>query len=69
MKTVFNVSKITKYGNDGGSKVTLMPVVNNEVNQETWDGIPLGKLEIINPKFVFEFGEYEVEITKVQNKH
>ena len=65
MKTVFNVSEITKYGNDGGSKVTLMPVVNNEVNQETWDGIPLGKLEIINPKVDFEFGEYQVEIKKL----
>lgn len=65
MKTVFNVSEITKYGNDGGSKVTLMPVVNSEVNQETWDGMPLGKIEIINPKVDFEFGEYVIEIKKL----
>lgn len=65
MKTIFNVSEITKYGNDGGSKVTLMPVVNNEVNQETWNGITLGKLEIINSKVDFEFGEYLIEIIKL----
>lgn len=65
MKTVFNVSAIIKYGNDGGSKVTLIPVVNNEENQETWNGIPLGKLEIINSKVDFEFGEYVIEIIKL----
>lgn len=63
MRTKFNVAEIVKYGNGGGTKVTLFPLMRqseeNEVN---------GKIEIhfSNPDTEFELGEYYIDFTKVE---
>lgn len=60
VKAKFNVAELTKYGNGGGGKVVLMPVVGNtDENQEFWKYTPAGKLEMVidNPEAFNEFEE------------
>ena len=71
MKTTrakFNVAEITTYGNAGGVKVTLFPVIgNSDENKSFWKYTPSGKIEmhITNPDVEFQLGEYYVDFTKV----
>jgi len=67
IRAKFNVAEISKYGNGGGAKVTLMPVISgSEENKQFWEYTPSGKIEmfITNPNAEFEFGEYYVDFTK-----
>lgn len=67
IRAKFNVSEITKYGNGGGTKVTLLAVINNsEENKSFWKYTPSGKIEmyIDNPNAEFQFGEYYIDFTK-----
>lgn len=67
IKTKFNVAEITHFGNGGGRKVILNPVIsNNEENKSFWEHTPSGQIElqITNPDAEFELGEYYVEFTK-----
>lgn len=70
MKTIrakFNVAEITKYGNAGGTKIVLLPVMSNsEENKAFWEYTPNGKIEmhVSNPDAQFEFGEYYIDFTK-----
>lgn len=67
IRAKFNVAEITKYGNGGGAKVTLLPVTGgSEENKEFWKYTPNGKIElsIDNPDAEFELGEYFVDFTK-----
>ncbi|GAB1358558.1 hypothetical protein MASR1M31_03360 [Porphyromonadaceae bacterium] len=60
VKAKFNVAELTKYGNGGGGKVVLMPVVGNtDENQEFWKYTPAGQLEMVidNPEAFNEFEE------------
>lgn len=71
VRAKFNVTEITRYGNGGGGKVTLAPVIgNSEENKSFWKYIPSGKIEILvdNPEAFeqFEFGEYYVDFTKAE---
>jgi hypothetical protein len=69
MRAKFNVSEIAKYGNGGGTKVTLMPVMgSSEENKVFWQHTPNGKIElhISNPEVEFEFGEYYIDFTKAE---
>lgn len=69
VRAKFNVSEIAKYGNMGGIKVTLSPVIGgSEENKAFWQHTPVGKIEmhISNPDAVFEFGEYYVDFTKAE---
>jgi hypothetical protein len=69
MRAKFNVAEIAKYGNGGGTKVTLMPVMgNSEENKAFWQYTPSGKIEmhISNPEAEFEFGEYYIDFTKAE---
>lgn len=69
IRAKFNVAEITKYGNDGGTKVVLMPVMgNSEENKSFWKHTPSGKIEmhISNPDVRFEFGEYYIDFTKAE---
>lgn len=71
VRAKFNVAEITKYGNNGGGKVVLLPVLgNSEENKEFWKMTPSGKLElwIDNPDAMsaFDFGEYYLDITKAE---
>ncbi len=69
IRTKFNVAEIAKYGNGGGTKVTLMPVMgNSEENKALWQHTPSGKIElhISNPEAEFEFGEYYIDFTKAE---
>lgn len=69
IRAKFNVAEIAKYGNGGGAKVVLMPVMgNSEENKSFWQATPSGKIEmhISNPNAVFEFGEYYIDFTKVE---
>ena len=69
IRSKFNVAEITKFGNGGGTKVTLFPVINqSEENKSFWDATPSGKIElnISNPDAEFELGEYYVDFTKVE---
>lgn len=63
----FNVSEITNFGNGGGTRVVLLPVINNsEENKSFWEHTPSGRIEIhtSNPKVEFELGEYYIDFTK-----
>ena len=71
IRTKFNVTEITRYGNGGGGKVILLPVIgNSEENKKFWEAAPSGKIElgIDNPKALeaFDLGEYYVDFTKVE---
>ena len=63
----FNVAEITEYGNAGGKKVVLLPVLgNSEENKEFWKYTPNGRIEMhfSNDDVKFEFGEYFIDFTK-----
>lgn len=67
IRAKFNVAEITKYGNAGGTKVTLAPVyTGSEENKAFWDATPNGKIElhISNPEVDFEMGQYYIDFTK-----
>lgn len=77
MKTIrakFNMAEITKFGNAGGTKVTLLqvvrifPTVGESEENEAIGIIPSGKIEMhfANLGDDFEFGEYYVDFTKVE---
>ncbi len=69
IRAKFNVAEIAKYGNGGGTKVTLFPVMGqSEENKAFWQATPSGKIEmhISNPDAVFEFGEYYIDFTKAE---
>ena len=72
VKAKFNVAELTKYGNGGGGKVVLMPVVGNtEENKEFWKYTPSGKIEmqIDNPEAYKQFeemGEFYVTFEKAE---
>lgn len=73
VRAKFNVAEITKWGNGGGGKVTLMPVIGgSDENKSFWKATPSGKIEmyIDNPEAMaaFDFGEYYVDFTKADNK-
>lgn len=70
VKTKFNVSELTKYGNGGGGKVRLNAVTGgSDENKEFWKLTPSGEisLNIDNPEAFKQFeemGEFYVVITK-----
>lgn len=71
VKVKFNVSELTKFGNGGGGKVVLIPVVgHSDENREFWKHYtPSGKLEmwIDNPEAYKQFeemGEFYLTIEK-----
>lgn len=72
VKIKVNVAEITKYGNSGGGRVILNPVIGgpSDENKEFWNQTPSGKIELFidNPKAfeAFDFGEYYVEFTKAE---
>lgn len=71
IRAKFNVAEITKFGNGGGAKVILNPVMgNSEENKQFWEYTPSGKIElhITNQKAIdeFDFGEYYVDFTKAE---
>lgn len=67
-KAKFNVAEITNYGNGGGTKVKLLPVVGgSEENEEFFKSTPSGSIELYlasDADAKFELGEYYVEFTK-----
>jgi len=72
VKAKCNVSELTKYGNGGGGKVVLTPVVgNSEENKEFWKYTPSGRIElnIDNPEAYKQFedmGEFYVTFEKAE---
>jgi len=69
IRAKFNVSSITEFGNDGGRKVTLLPVIGNSEENKEWSKYtPSGSIElhITNPDAKFEFGEYYVDFVKAE---
>lgn len=72
VKAKFNVSELTKYGNGGGGKVVLMPVIGNtEENKQFWQYTPAGRIEmqIDNPEAYKQFeemGEFYVTFEKAE---
>lgn len=58
LKIEFNVTSITKYGNDGGTKVTLTPSNKNIVGSI--------EINIADPNEGFEFGKYIVDFNKTE---
>jgi len=67
VRAKFNVASITNYGNGGGTRVVLMPVISgSEENKSFWNYTPSGQIEmhINNPDAKFELGEYYVDFTK-----
>ena len=68
IRTKFNVAEIAKYGNGGGTKVTLLPMMDKSENKSLWESLPAGKIEIhiSNPDAEFEFGEYYVDFTTTE---
>lgn len=69
IRAKFNVSSITEYGNGGGKKVTLQPVIGGSDENKEWSQYtPSGSIElhITNPDAVFEFGEYYIDFTKAE---
>ena len=68
IRTKFNVAEIAKYGNGGGTNVTLLPMMDKSENKSLWESMPSGKIEIhiSNPDAEFEFGEYYVDFTKTE---
>ena len=69
IRAKFNVAEITKYGNGGGVRVILMPVVSgSDENKDFWAFTPSGKIElhITNPDAKFELGDYYIDFTKAE---
>ena len=70
--TKFNVTELTRYGNGGGVKVKLSPVMGNtEENKEFWKYTPSGSIEmyIDNPEAFKQFedlGEFYVTFEKAE---
>lgn len=71
VRSKFNVAEITRYGNGGGTKVVLLPVIggDNEENKSFWQNTPSGRIElhISNPNAKFDLGEYYVDFTKAKS--
>lgn len=69
IRTKFNVTSITEFGNGGGRNITLQPVVSgSEENKSFWDFTPSGKIEmhITNPDAEISLGEYYVDFIKAE---
>lgn len=68
IKTKFNVSSITTYGNNGGAKVTLNAAINGDENKEWSENTPNGTIElyISNHEATFEHGFYYVTLEKAE---
>lgn len=69
IRAKFNVAEITKFGNGGGTRVVLTPVITgSEENKAFWEHTPSGTIEmhISNPDAKFELGEYYVDFTKAE---
>lgn len=63
-----NVAEITNYGNAGGTKIILMPVMGESYdNKKLWENMPSGKIELhlTTDQPVFELNEYFVDFVKV----
>jgi hypothetical protein len=63
-----NVAEITNYGNAGGAKIILMPVIGeSQDNAKLWENTPSGKIELhlTTDQPVFELGEYFVDFVKL----
>jgi hypothetical protein len=74
IRTVFNVAERTEFGNAGGLKVKLLPVIGGSAveNKQVWGGgvVPNGSIElhITNPDIKFPLGEYYVDFIPVEKK-
>lgn len=68
-KIKFNLAEKTEYGNAGGNHIVMLPSINN-TNDDLWENAPNGKLELNSIKGLddFTFGEYYVEISKIDYK-
>lgn len=69
IKAKFSVSEITHYGNGGGTKVVLSPVLGGSDENKQWSTFtPSGKIEmhISNPDCKFEMGEYYIDFEKAE---
>lgn len=69
VRVKFNVAEITKFGNGGGTKILLFPVMSgSEENKSFWQHTPSGQIElhISNPDVEFELGEYYIDFTKAE---
>ena len=71
VRTKFNVSEITKYGNAGGGRIVLNPVIgNSEENKAFWNATPSGKIELYIDNAdafkAFDFGQYYVDFTTAE---
>lgn len=67
IRAKFNVAEIAHYGNGGGKKVVLLPVIGNTEENKEWSSFaPSGKIEmhITNDDCIFELGEYFIDFTK-----
>lgn len=70
IRAKFNVAEVTKFGNGGGTKVTLFPANSpSEENDKLWSKNRYGKFEMhfSNPEIEVEFGEYYVDLIKVED--
>jgi hypothetical protein len=68
IRTKFNVTSITTYGNGGGRVVTMAPVMDgSEENKSFSQYTPNGRIEltVTNDDAVFELGEYYIDFIKV----
>lgn len=70
VRTKFNVSELTKYGNGGGGRVTLNAVTkDSDENKEFWELTPGGTISLhIDNQEAFEqfeeMGEFYVDFVK-----
>jgi hypothetical protein len=73
MRAKFNVTSFTKYGNEGGVKITMSPVMgNSHVNKSFWEATPYGLIDmhITNPTAIEELskmGEFYIDFTRVED--
>jgi hypothetical protein len=70
IRTKFNVAEIAQFGNGGGSKVVLLPVIGySPENEEFWKATPVGRVELhlSNQEAAFKFGEYYLDFTPVDH--
>jgi hypothetical protein len=68
VRAKFNVTEITRYGNNGGGKVILYPVIgNSDENKKFWKYTPSGKIELhIDNVDIFDFGEYYIDFSRIE---
>lgn len=69
VRVKFNVSEITEYGNDGGRKIVLLPVLNNsEEDKKVLGNNPKGRVEIniVDSDVKFDMGSYYLDFIKVE---